>query len=97
MGECAGVARRDCVDAGAFVCECIARHVFPYSRVCPARVGRARWVRVCREPRSILADPRLHGRPVVYYTYANPTNKTNAAFALASYLMLVTGCTPEEA
>jgi len=38
------VARRDCVGAGAFVCECIARHVFSYSRVCPARVGRARWV-----------------------------------------------------
>ena len=55
------------------------------------------FVRICRELRSILADPRLHGRPVVYSTYANPAHKTNTAFALASYLILVTACTPEEA
>ena len=54
-------------------------------------------VAICRELRALLANPLLDNRPVIYYAYCNGAEQTNAAFALASYMMLVEGRTPEEA
>ena len=54
-------------------------------------------VAICRELRALLANPCLRGRPVLYYCYRDGAMQTNAAFALASYLILVEGQTPDEA
>ncbi|KAJ1472832.1 protein-tyrosine phosphatase-like protein, partial [Baffinella frigidus] len=54
-------------------------------------------VTICRDLRDLLANPLLRDRPVIYYCYRDAAEQTNAAFALASYMMLVEGRTPEEA
>jgi cell division cycle 14 len=48
--------------------------------------------------RAVLRDPRIRGREVVYYATAlNTAFRTNAAYVLGAYLVLVEGWTPGEA
>ena len=53
---------------------------------------------ICRDLRALLANPlRGFNRPIVCYCYHGKVEQTNAAFTLASYMMLVEGRTPEQA
>ena len=54
-------------------------------------------VSFCRAIRGLLQDPRLKGRPVIYYTEADSETLANAAFLLGAYLLLVEGMSPEDA
>ena len=54
-------------------------------------------VSFCQSIRTLLQDPRLKGRSVVYYTEANSETLSNAAFLLGAYLVLVEGMSPEDA
>ncbi|KAJ1486494.1 dual specificity protein phosphatase [Baffinella frigidus] len=60
-------------------------------------------VSFCRRLRSLMNDPRLNNRPVVYYSDMHQGGgvgaefRTNAAFLLGAYLILEQGYTPEEA
>ena len=54
-------------------------------------------VTFCRSIRTLLQDPRLKGRSVVYYTEADSETLSNAAFLLGAYLVLVEGISPEDA
>jgi len=54
-------------------------------------------VSFCRSIRTLLQDPRLRGRPVVYYTETDSETLSNAAFLLGAYLVLVEGMSPEDA
>jgi cell division cycle 14 len=54
-------------------------------------------VTFCRKLRDLLHDPRLAGRPVCYYTGPGEEDRTNAAFLLAAFLVLVEGMAPDEA
>ncbi|KAJ1480297.1 hypothetical protein T484DRAFT_1602094, partial [Baffinella frigidus] len=50
----------------------------------------------CRSLRLVATDRRLGTRPIVYYVQPpNTEHKTNAAFLLGTYCMLVHGLTPE--
>ncbi|KAJ1476471.1 protein-tyrosine phosphatase-like protein [Baffinella frigidus] len=51
----------------------------------------------CRVLRSLLHDPQLSGRPVVYHTKTGSETLSNAAFLLGAYLVIVEGLSPEDA
>mmetsp|Transcript_13736 Transcript_13736/g.32010 ORF Transcript_13736/g.32010 Transcript_13736/m.32010 type:complete len:376 (+) Transcript_13736:210-1337(+) len=51
-------------------------------------------VQFCRRLRTLLHDPRLRGRPVVYYSQVDEAFATNTAFLLGAYLVLVEGWSP---
>ena len=54
-------------------------------------------VQFCRRMRTLLHDPRLRGRPVIYYSQVDEAVCTNAAFLLGAYLVLAEGWSPEAA
>jgi len=51
----------------------------------------------CKLMSSKLSDPRLGTRVCTYYAEADPARRTNAAFLLASYLVIQQSTTPEDA
>ena len=59
--------------------------------------GLAGVVSFCRSLGTLLQDPRLRGRPVVYYAEADTGTLSNAAFLLGAYLVLIEGMSPEDA
>eukprot|EP00290_Baffinella_frigidus_P029308 CAMPEP_0180233886 /NCGR_PEP_ID=MMETSP0987-20121128/28330_1 /TAXON_ID=697907 /ORGANISM="non described non described, Strain CCMP2293" /LENGTH=349 /DNA_ID=CAMNT_0022199765 /DNA_START=143 /DNA_END=1189 /DNA_ORIENTATION=+ len=54
-------------------------------------------VQFCRQLRTLLHDPRLRGRPVIYYSQLDEAFCTNTAFLLGAYLVLVERWSPEAA
>ena len=51
----------------------------------------------CKLMSSKLLDPRLSTHVCTYYAEADPARRTNAAFLLASYVVIQQSTTPEEA
>lgn len=51
----------------------------------------------CRDVRARMHDPRLAGRKLVYYCERDRALRTNAAWLLGAYLVLVAGWSPEDA
>ncbi|KAJ1467649.1 dual specificity protein phosphatase [Baffinella frigidus] len=54
-------------------------------------------VEFCRDVQTRMRDPRLTGRKLVYYCERDRAMRTNAAFLLGAYLVLVAGWTAEDA
>ena len=80
---------------GAFSLSCAHDQYKAYcSDFGPIDLGKV--VEICRELHKVLEEPRMYDRPVIYYSYQGH-EQTNAAFALAAFLLLVEGRTPEEA
>jgi len=51
----------------------------------------------CEELQEKMQDPRLQSRELVYYAEGDKTRRTNAAFLLGAYCVLVHGWTPQDA
>jgi len=60
-------------------------------------VDLAQVVSFCVNTREVLRSKRLHGREAVFYCELDEARRTNAAFLLASYLVVVEGFSPEDA
>jgi hypothetical protein len=54
-------------------------------------------VEFCRDLKTRMTDPRLAGRKLVYYCERDRSLRTNAAWLLGCYLVLVAGFTAEDA
>ena len=52
---------------------------------------------LCQELQAKMSDPRLQARELVYYAEGDRARRTNAAFLLGCYCVLMEGWTPEEA
>ncbi|GBG28720.1 Dual specificity protein phosphatase CDC14A [Hondaea fermentalgiana] len=53
--------------------------------------------RFCQILNELLADPKLRGKCIYYYSSSNSQKRANAAFLISCYAMIYLGRTPEEA